>query len=225
MPVDVEYLKSLGIDDEKIASISGHVDDGEKGLIAKRDELLGKVTKYGEEIKRFDGVDPDKYRDYEKQINEYKTKNMSAEERIDAERKRIAAEFTQQLESERQAREQAESKLSEVEKANIKSAEDASVLAAVGDTGAGGLILDVIRMRGLVETVEGKLTVKTLDKSKEHKNIDALLCEMKASSEFARLFNSSGLSGGGAKGGRSTGDKGGDNQLFGAARMRAARLA
>ena len=101
-----------------------------------------------------------------------------------------------------------------------------SIFRAVGDKGDADLILDVVAQRGLVKAELDKdgnrmLKVTSLE-GKELESVEKLMDEMKASDKYSRLWNSSGLSGGGSRNSSGNGNKD-TSEVFGAAKIRAAR--
>jgi len=231
MPVDTEFLKSIGLDDESVQEkLISHINEGEAGLVSKRDELLEKLNGRNTELtaiqERYNGIDPDAYKTMAEKLEALESKDLTADERLEKEREKIKKEYQLKLDELSDERATLASELDKERTTARTEKENAMIMSAVGNTGDGDLILDVIRMKGLSESVEsdGKWSMKfhSIDKSKEHDNIDALLAEMKASDKYRRLFNSSGLSGGDARQSRKTGQPS-SNGAIGAAKMANAR--
>ncbi|ATG17158.1 hypothetical protein CO695_12955 [Providencia alcalifaciens] len=59
------------------------VNDQVSGLKAKRDELLGKLKEQGDNLKRYEGIDPDKVRDILKRFDNDEEAKLIAEGKID----------------------------------------------------------------------------------------------------------------------------------------------
>jgi len=219
MAIDPDFLKSIGVEDDEVATkIAQKAQEDEKGLVQKRDELLDKLTKQKETLAQYEGVDLDEYSKLKQRVAEMEAEGMSIEERIEKAKQEAAKEWEDKYS---QTKNQLD-ELTEREKSRFRNE---AVFRAVGDKGDAELILDVIAQRNLVETLdkdgETVLQVKSLD-GKELESIDKLIEEMKASDRYSRLFNSSGLSGSGARpSGSGSGSQ--DDGLFGAKRMAAAR--
>lgn len=218
--MDVDFLKSIGLDDESVAQkiLEKHKEE-ETGLVNKRDELLGKMSSMKEQLAQYDGVDLDEYSKLRAKMKELDEKNLMDKGEFDT----LLSQKQQEWENQLNERDDKYNTLAQQYREEL---EDKAVLTAVGDKGDGDLILDVIKRRGLVQAVDkdGKfvLQVKNLDGDKELDSISALIDEMKGNEKYQRLFNSSGLSGGGARQSGSTSTQGND-KLFGAQRMAAAR--
>lgn len=218
MAVDQDFLKSIGLDDDSVISkIAEKSAEEERGLLAKRDELLGKVTSYKERLSQYDGVDLDEYSKLKKRLAEIDEKNLMDKGQFDE----LLTKKEQEWMDKYQSLEGNHSQLLE----EIKTKErDTAILAAVGDKGDGETILDIVKARGLVEVVDkdGQRMLKVVGiDGKELESVGDLIKEMEASDKYKRLFNASGLSGGGAH--NSKAGTTSDPKLFGAARMRAAR--
>lgn len=219
MAIDQEFLKSIGLDDESVISkIAEKSVEDEKGLLSKRDELLGTVNKYKTELEQAAALKTE-YEQLQKKLKERENESLTEEERI----KRAREEASQEWEGKYS---EAAQKLEQLTMKERERVRNEAIFRAVGDKGDGELILDVVAQRGLVSVEldsEGNnvLKVKSLD-GKELESIDKLMEEMKANERYSRLWNSSGLSGGGSR--NSSGKTGQtDPKLFGAAKMRAAR--
>lgn len=221
--MDAEFLKSIGLDDDSvIEKITAAAAENEKGLLSKRDELLGKLTKANDTLSQYSGIDVEQYRKDQERLKELAEKDMTVEERIEAAKKAAAAELQAKLE-------EAEGKLDQLTQAEKTRMRNESIFRAVGDKGDADLILDVIASKNLVSIIDkdgqSVLQVHNLKGDKELESVEKLIDEMKASEKYGRLFNPSGLSGGGARHSQKGGGGGQDSKLFGAARMRAARQA
>jgi len=220
MALDQDFLKSIGLDnDEVISKVVEKSMEDEKGLLLKRDELLGKVTSYKDRLSQYEGIDLDEYSKMKQRLKELADKDMTVEERLEAAKIEAAKEWESKYSD-------AAKQLEEMTSKERTRTRNEAVFRSVGDKGDADLILDVIAAKDLVSVVDKDgqhvLQVKNLAGDKELESIDKLIDEMKASEKYSRLFNSSGLSGGGSR--NSSGSAGGkDSGVFGAARMRAAR--
>lgn len=218
MAVDSEYLKSIGLDDESVISkIAEKSAEEERGLVAKRDELLGKVTSYKERLTQYDGVDIDEYAKLKKRMAELDEKNLMDKGQFDE----LLSKKEQEWQDKYGDLEGSYGQLLE----QVKTKErDTAILSAVGDKGDGDTILDIVKSRGLVKAIDkdGELVLQVTGiDGKELESVGDLIKEMEASDKYKRLFNASGLSGSGAHTSTTTATN--DPKVFGAARMRAAR--
>lgn len=219
MAIDQDFLKSIGLDDESVISkIAEKSMEDEKGLLSKRDELLGTVNKYKTELEQAEALKSE-YEQLKQKLKERENESLTEEERLQKAREEAAQEWESKYSDAAQKLEQ----LTMKERERVRNE---AIFRAVGDKGDAELILDVIAQRGLVtvdvdSNGENVLQIKSLD-GKELESIDKLMEEMKASERYSRLWNSSGLSGGGSR--NSSGKAGEvDSKLFGAAKIRAAR--
>lgn len=218
MAIDQEFLKSIGLDDESVISkIAERSAEDEKGLVNKRDELLGTVTKYKTELEQAESLRSE-YEQLQAKLKEREKEHMTEEERVEAAKAEAAKEWEGKYSETTERLHQMEAK----ERERLRNE---SIFRSVGDKGDADLILDVVAQRNLVQAVdkdgEHVLQIVGLD-GKEVESVDKLIEQMKASEKYSRLFNSSGLSGGGSR--NSSGKAGADaTGLFGAAKMRAAR--
>lgn len=213
--MDEEYLKSIGITDAEISSkiIAAHKEH-EAGLVTKRDELLGLTAKQKADLDKIEK----EFKETKKQLADKAAESLTAEEKIELARKEAAEEWQAKYS-------EAETKLKEFDAKERQRMISEGVFRSVGDKGDADVILDVISQKKLVDTVdkEGKYSLKvlSLDGKTELESVDKLIELMKASEKYGRLFNSSGLSGGGSR--NSAVKTGIDKGLFGAAKIRAAR--
>lgn len=219
MPIDQEYLKSIGLDDDSLAQkVIEAAQESEKGLISKRDELLGTVNKYKSELEQSESLKAE-YEQLKKKLEERENESLTEEERL----QKAIQEKEQEWEGKYSEAAQELERLKQKEQERVRNE---AIFRAVGDKGDAELILDVVAQRGLVSTELDKegnhvLKVKSLE-GEELESVDKLMEEMKSSERYSRLWNSSGLSGGGSR--NSTGQGAGqDTNLFGAAKIRAAR--
>lgn len=219
MAIDQEFLKSIGLDNDDIMQkIAAKSVEDETGLLNKRDELLGKVTDYKSKLNAFDGVDVDQYRTMLERLKGIDEKNLIDKGEFD----KLIQLKTDEADSKYGELTEKYASLSDKFKKKI---EGEAVLLAVGDKGDGELILGAIKQNGYLQTVDTDagivLKITSLDGKKELESIDDLISEMSKSTKFARLFNASGLSGGGAR--QNHDGKTEEGSVFGASRMAAAR--
>lgn len=202
MAIDQEFLKSIGLDDEALAEklIAKSTDD-EKGLVNKRDELLGKNTTYKDNLAKFDGLDPDKYREMLKQIETIDEKNMMDK----GEFEKIRQKLVDANEDERKVSAQEKEKLrAQLENYMIDSAAAKAISESDGNI---KLLMPIIKGRVDIIDNDGTLTVQiksdsgepATDKEGKPLTMTGLLEEIKADESYSGAFASSGLSGGGAK--------------------------
>ena len=225
MAIDTEFLKSIGVDDESIAEklISKTVED-EQGLVSKRDELLGKVTKYKEDLSKYEGVDLDEYSKLKKRMSEIEEKNL-----IDGgEFEQVKQKMLEQFEAEKNEIVEGKTKLmGQLEGMMV----DSAIISAINEAnGNAKLLTPLMKQRVQAVDKDGEIAVKVFDKEGkpavngkgEPLTINDLIDELKSDDDYAGAFNASGLSGGGAR--RANGSPSGDDsKLFGASRMAAAR--
>lgn len=217
--MDIEDLKALGLEDEDLASkVSQAVKEHESGLVSKKDELLNLTTKQKQDLEKYQAMEQE-YQTIKEKLKEQEKEQMTEQERIEAAKQEAAKEWEEKYSD-------AEKRLQELTNKERKRERNEAVFRAVGDKGDAELVLDVVAQRGLIEVVDKDdgygVKVYSLDGKKELESVDKLIEEMKASDRYGRLFNSSGLSGGGS---RNSGPQGAPNtdNVFGAQRMRAAR--
>ena len=220
MAIDQEFLKSIGLDDDAIVSklVAKSAED-EAGLVNKRDELLGKVTSYKDQLRQFEGVDVSEYAKLKAKMAEFDEKNMMDKGEFDQLLKKKEEEWSGKYMS-------LGDKYASLRNTHLEEIEDKAILTAVGDKGDGETILDVIKRRGWIKSVDTDsgivLNIKSMDGTTELKSVSELIEQMSKSDKYARLFNSSGLSGADA---RQSG-KGASvevSKLFGAKKIAAAR--
>jgi hypothetical protein len=219
MPIDQEYLKSIGLDDESLAAkVIEAAQESEKGLLSKRDELLELTTKQKSELEKYQSLGAE-YEQMKKKIQEQEREKLTEEERIALIKEETAKEWEAKYS-------EAAQKIEQMTQQESERFRNESVFRAVGDKGDSELILDVIAQRGLVKAEldkEGNRVLKVTSlEGKELESVDKLIDEMKANDRYSRLFNSSGLSGGGSRNSSGKGSQD-TNGLFGAAKIRAAR--
>lgn len=94
------------------ALIDAQVSQAVGGLKAKNAELLGKIKESGEQLKRFDGIDPEAVRNILQRFSDDEESKLIASGKIDEvlnkRTERMKAGFEQETAKERQAREAAE---------------------------------------------------------------------------------------------------------------------
>jgi alanyl-tRNA synthetase len=217
--MDKEYLKSIGLDDDSLAEkVQQAWTENVGGLEKKRDELLGTVNKYKSEMEQYQAMQSE-YEQLKKRLEEQEKEKMTEEERVELAKQEAAKEWQEKYS-------EAEKQLQSFAEKERQRVRNESVFRSVGDKGDAELILDVIAQRNLVETLdkdgEYVLKVRSLDGQKELESVDQLVEEMKSSDKYGRLFNSSGLSGGGSKN-SANGGAANNQGLFGAQKIRAAR--
>jgi hypothetical protein len=219
MTIDSEFLKSIGLEDEAVTTkLLEKVQESERGLLSKRDELLELTTAQKKELEKYQSLGAE-YEQMKKRIQEQEREKLTEEERIALIKEETAKEWEGKYS-------EATKKLEEMSMKERERVRNESVFRSVGDKGDAELILAVVEQRGLVKTDVDKdgnhvLKITSLE-GKELDSIDKLMDEMKASDKYSRLWNSSGLSGGGSRNsaGKAVGDT---SKLFGAAKIRAAR--
>ena len=227
MAIDTEFLKSIGIEDEDLAGklIAKSTED-ESGLVSKRDELLGKVTGYKDQLKGFEGVDAGKYHDMLKQIEAI----AEADDLKNGDFEKVRAKMLEEFAKKEDASASTITKLmGQLEGLMV----DSEVAQAIAESkGTSKLLMPILKQRIKVVDNDGKLVVKVTEENGDPSvndkgepiTIAALVESLKSDEAFAGAFDASGLSGGGAKppGGNPPGDAG-DNKVFGSSRMAAAR--
>ena len=227
MAIDTEFLKSIGIEDEDLAGklIAKSTED-ESGLVSKRDELLGKVTGYKDQLKTFDGVDAGKYHDMLKQIEAI----AEADDLKNGDFEKVRAKMLEEFAKKEDVSTAKIAKLLEQLESKMVDSEISKAIAE--SKGNSKLLMPILRQRIKVVDKDGELVVKVTEENGdpavndkgESISIMALVESLKSDEAFAGAFDASGLSGGGAKppGGNPPGDAG-DDKLFGASRMANAR--
>lgn len=226
MAIDVEFLKSIGIDDEALAKqLIDKTTEDESGLLNKRDELLGKVTTYKDQLKGFEGVDAEEYRELKARIDKINEAEMLDKGEFD----KIRAKMNEEWDKERGTlTEQNKTLLSQLESMMVDSEVTKAVAEAKGNL---TLLTPVLKQRIKVVDNDGKFVVKVNEQNGdpmvnakgESVSISELVESLKKNEAYAGAFDSSGLSGGGAK---PNGDESGganDDKLFGSKRLAAAR--
>lgn len=200
--MDPEFLASIGLDDEAVSSkIMAKFEEEEKGLRANRDALLKESKESQAELKRYVGIEPDRHWEYKKKLESIDEKNLMDKGEFDKVLQKKEEEWAGKNRD-------LENKYTTLKNQYTQEKENREILGAVGDQGDGELIMAAIRYAGLITTVDTDtgpmLRVKGID-GKDVADINALIKQMKESDKFARLFNSTQRSGGGARG--STGIK------------------
>jgi hypothetical protein len=192
-------------------------------LLASRNEVLKEAKKAKEQARRFDGIDPDRYKQLE----------SAAEE---AERKRIEAvgdwkaRETQLLEKVGKDIEARDTRINSLSTALERRLVDAEATAALASAkGSTKVLLPHIKSHVKVVEEDGEFVVHVVDAKGNQRIGDAkgspmtiaqLVEEMKADPDFARNFEGSGSSGGGAPRSNAGGGGGvktiaaGDNAAF-----------
>lgn len=227
MAIDQEFLKSIGLDsDDIMQKIATRSTEDEAGLVAKRDELLGKVTGYRDQLTAFDGIDPVEYRTAMEKLKEFDEKDLMNKGEFDTLRQRLIDDYEGKIDGKDG---QITKLVSQLEGMLL----DSQAAQAINDAGGNAkLLMPIIKARSTVVDNEGSMVVQIMgEDGKEAKDAKGdplsfagLLETMKADNAFSGAFNSSGLSGGGAppSGGQGQGGSGNDG-AFGASRMAAAR--
>jgi hypothetical protein len=220
MSVDIEFLKSIGVDDESVATkLLEKVEADVQGLKSKNSELLGKYNDKKAELSSYEGVDPEAHWAYKKKLDALDDQNLMDKGEFDQILKKKEEEWVGRNRD-------LEEKYSDLNNRYVRESENRAILGAVGDQGDGELIMDVIRQRGLVATVDSDngsmLKVKGID-GQALENIDALLEQMKKSDKYSRLFNSTQKGGGGAKGSTGVSAGSGTENMTGRQKMAAGR--
>ena len=227
MAIDQEFLKSIGLDsDELMQKIADKSAEDEAGLVSKRDELLGKVTGYRDQLTAFDGIDPVEYRTAMEKLKEFDEKDLMNKGEFDTLRQRLIDDYEGKIDGKDG---QITKLVSQLEGMLL----DSQAAQAINDAGGNAkLLMPLIKARSAVVDNEGSMVVQIMgEDGKEAKDAKGdplsfagLLETMKADNAFSGAFNSSGLSGGGAppSGGQGQGGSGNDG-AFGASRMAAAR--
>lgn len=223
--MDIDFLKSIGLDDESLAQkvLEKHKEE-ETGLLSKRDELLGKVTKYKEDLSKYEGVDLDEYVRLKKKMEELNEKDLIDKGDFEAIKKKMLDQFEQEKGG---LLEQTNTLKSQLESMMVDS-EAAKAIAELG--GNHKLLMPLIKQRISVVDKDGKIVVQVkaedgtpaVDGKGNPISITDLVRQMKEDENYAGAFVSSIKSGGGARPTQTTANNGNDT-LFGAARIRAAR--
>jgi hypothetical protein len=223
--MDIDFLKSIGVDDE---SLAGKILDQQKteegGLVSKRDELLGKVSDYKTRLSGFDGIDADEYREMKLKLDKINNADMLSRGDYDALVKKLTDNFTEK-----------ETGLSGANDALKKQLEDILIegesLKAITEHGGNAkLLTPVIKNRIKAIDKDGELIVQVLGEdglqgfTKDNKplTISDLIEGMKADEVYAGAFDASGLSGSGAKGSKTVVTET-DGKVFGSTRLARAR--
>jgi len=226
MALTAEFLKSIGLDDESLAEklIARSAED-ESGLVSKRDELLGKVTGYKDQLKGFEGVDATKYHEMLKQVDAI----AEAEALKNGDFEKIRLKMLEDFEKKEGVSSDTITKLmGQIESLMV----DSEVAKAIADAkGNSKLLMPLLKQRIKVVDKDGQMVVKVIEDNGdpsvndkgEPLSILALVENFKKDENFAGAFDSSGLSGAGGKGSPGGGGSDDDNKTFGASRMAAAR--
>lgn len=225
MAITQEFLKSIGLDDETLAEklIAKSTED-ETGLVNKRDELLGKVTTYKDQLKGFEGVDAIKYHDMLKKLDAI----SEAEDLKNGDFEKIRLKMLEDFEKKEGVSSDTITKLmGQIESLMVDSEVAKAIAEAKGNS---KLLMPLLKQRIKVVDKDGSMVVKvtedngdpSVNDKGEPLSITALVESFKKDENFAGAFDSSGLSGGG---GKPSGSGGGsdDDTVFGASRMAAAR--
>jgi hypothetical protein len=181
--------------DEEKAALSAFVDKEKSGLIAKRDELLGKLK----ELDKLKDIDPDEYRKLKTQA-----------EKTEEERAMKAGEFEnlkkQLIEAHAKEKQAYEAKLATLHKSleeNVLIATATQAIAA--EKGVAALLMPHVRSRtklddnGQAVVIDESGNVR-VDAQGKPLPITALIAEMKSDVQtFGRAFEPSGASGAGSQ--------------------------
>lgn len=205
--------------DEEKAALSAFVDKEKSGLIAKRDELLGKLK----ELDKLKDIDPDEYKKLKTQA-----------EKTEEERAMKAGEFEnlkkQLIEAHTKEKQALEAKLATLHKSleeNVLIATATQAIAA--EKGVAALLMPHVRSRtklddnGQAVVVDESGNVR-VDAQGKPLPITALIAEMKSDVQtFGRAFEPSGASGSGSQSSNGTGTANKYEGMSPTERMTAAR--
>jgi len=226
MTINAEFLKSIGIEDEDIAGkLIARSTEDETGLINKRDELLGKVTTYKDQLKGFEGVDATKYHDMLKQVDAI----AEAEALKNGDFEKIRLKMLEDFKKKEGVSSATITKLMDQLESKIV---DSDLIAAIAEAkGNVKLLTPVLKPFIKVVDKEGQMVVKVIEENGDSSvndkgeplSISDLVKKFSLDENYAGAFDSSGLSGGGGKGSPGSGGSDDDNKIFGASRMAAAR--
>ena len=207
--------------DEEKAALSAFVDKEKSGLIAKRDELLGKLK----ELDKLKDIDPDEYRKLKTQA-----------EKTEEERAMKAGEFEnlkkQLIEAHQKEKQALEAKLATLHKSleeNVLIATATQAIAA--EKGVAALLMPHVRSRtklddnGQAVVIDESGNVR-VDAQGKPLPITALIAEMKSDVQtFGRAFEPSGASGSGSQGSNAAGSTNKYEGMSPTERITAARAA
>lgn len=223
--MDIEFLKSIGLDDESLAQkvLEKHQEE-ETGLVNKRDELLGKMSSMKDQLSKYDGVDLDEYVQLKKKMEELSQKELEEKGDFEAIRKKMLDQFEQEKGG---LTEQNNTLKSQLESMMVDSEASKAIAEAGGNL---KLLMPLIKQRISVVDKDGQVVVQVkaedgtpaVDGKGNPISITDLVNLMKEDEAYAGAFASSVKSGGGARPSQSSGNDD-DKSLFGASRMAAAR--
>lgn len=189
-----------------------------KGLEANRDEVLGELKALKDRLKRYEDVDPEKYQD----LVEFKRERERMEAKEvgdwDAREEQVRKEMAAQAAKEKK---QLEERLATLEDALEHQLIESVAVSAINEhKGSVKVLLPHVRSRVKMKEKDGKFTAAVVDAKGNPRIGDAegnpmsigqFVEELKQDPDFARNFDGSGSSGGGAS--RSTGSAGGKQRI------------
>jgi hypothetical protein len=170
-------------------------------LLAKNSEILREAKKYKETARKFEGIDPERYKALETAAEEAERKRLEAV----GDWKAREAQLLEKVQKDIEARDGRISALSSALERRLVDAEATAALAAA--KGSPKVLLPHIKSHVKVVEEDGEYVVHVVDAKGNQRIGDAkgspmtisqLVEEMKADPEFARNFDGSGSSGGGA---------------------------
>lgn len=185
------------------------VEEATNGLIKKNQELLGEKKKIQEQYKVYEelGIDPESYKAMIAAEEERKKKEMSIEERFQAEKAEMAGKHNRQVE---ELSTILESKNKAIE-AYLIDGEATRAISALD--GVPELLLPVVKSKLKVFEEGGKHFVRVLGDNNEprigssdgsYMTIQQYVQELKDTTTYSPAFKPSGASGAGAEGNKSS---------------------
>lgn len=194
--------------------LEARITEANKSLEANRDQVLRELKAMKEKVKGFDGVDPEKYRELVAAAEEAEQKRAKAAGDWEAREKQIVEKHAKELDT-------LKKELSDAEAVIAEHLIDATAAQAISEAkGAVKVLLPHIKAHTKIVRENGKRHVQVVDANGVQRvadgkgtamTISMLVDELKADPDFARNFEGSGSSGGGAS--RSAGSAGGSKTV------------
>lgn len=199
--MDIEKIKELGIEDDDLANkLVETVEQEVSGLKRNADSILSEKKKLADQLKQFDGVDPEEYRTLKQKMQEIEQKQLQGETDPDKLLQKLEEKYRPQIE--------AKDKELERIKANwIEDRRKNAISDAVSKHGANPHTMPRF-LDGFVEAIDkdGEVVLSVLSddgtpilgEDGKPMSVSAFVESLKGKEEYAGLFPPSGLSGGGA---------------------------
>lgn len=172
------------------------------GLKRNRDEALAEAKKLRGEVKKFEGLDPERAREAQAKLDDIERKRAAAE----GDFKSLEAQLLKKMEDQKAEYETVNGRLRSTLEQHLIDAEAMRELATLSDSP--GLLLPHVKARMKVVEEDGKFSARVVDEKGNIRigkgagsapmTLAEMLEEMKQDKTYAPAFRGTGSSGGGA---------------------------